>query len=95
MFKDTTASGLLTTLGLHGIQIVTLIFGPGAFLLLGLIGLTQFLYLVPAMRIAKKRGHKHLYNGLLAGAGITIALNVIAVFLFRQTLVPVPNAAGS
>ena len=39
------------------------------------IGLTQWLYLIPAILIAKERGRSSLVRGLIIGGSITFLLN--------------------
>ncbi len=48
------------------------------------IGVTQLIYLIPAILIARARGHRGLMKGLLIGGALTLLLNGLCFgyFLF-------------
>jgi hypothetical protein len=49
--------------------------GSGALLVLAAIGLSQLVYLVPAVLIARRKGHPNLAKGMIVGAVLTALVN--------------------
>jgi hypothetical protein len=87
------ARGLGLTVVLHAIAIVLLlILGsmPGlisflALLLFLLLGVSQLIYMVPAILIARARARSGLARGLIIGASVTFGLST-ACWLLRDPL---------
>ena len=79
--------GILLTFGLHttfaGIWFILWLIRSAAWndgnltllIPLLLIGITQCIYMIPAIVIVNAKGKSHLVKGLLIGAGITFLLN--------------------
>jgi hypothetical protein len=78
-----SAKGIAYTFGLHLIlaAILSLIFviqgatEGGIYAPLSLIGITQWVYIIPVVVIVRGKGRAELAKGLLIGAAITFLLN--------------------
>ena len=64
--------GILITFALQLLQILVLWLFPGA---LGFIGVTQLIYIIPAVVIARRNGTPRLAMGLIIGAAMVFSLN--------------------
>jgi hypothetical protein len=78
--KGSVGRGLGFTLLLHLLQLpigLVLAFVPSAFPLIALffIGLSQCVYMIPALLYFRKNGETETAKGLLIGASITFLLN--------------------
>jgi hypothetical protein len=67
---------------LHLIQVPLFFLIPVAF---ALIGLSQLLYLIPALIIVRQKGSGGMFKGLLIGGAITFLLNAACVGLLIAT----------
>jgi len=89
-------AGLGMTFALHGVAIAILFgliilpeFGVYFLVALPFLGLVQFLYMIPAILIARKRGQPNLAKGLIIGAAATFLLNAGC-----WALVTIPSIMG-
>ena len=72
--KDRVWQGIALGFLLHLIQLPVALFTHGLSLLF--IGLSQFIYIVPAIVIASQKGHASIVIGLIIGASLTFLLGV-------------------
>jgi hypothetical protein len=78
--RSTVSEGVFTALGLNVVQVpllvcCSLLGSDAGFLSIGCIGVSQFLYVGPALWLAGRKRHANAVRGLWIGAGITFLLN--------------------
>lgn len=64
--------GVLLAIGLHLLQVPLMVLGFGSF---ALVGVTQLVYLLPAIFMARRAGKQALMKGLIIGGALTFLLN--------------------
>ena len=79
--------GLGLTFLLHLLQVPMAMIRAAFFIPLWIIGLSQLLYIVPAILIARGRGRPGIVRGLIIGASLTFLLNAACFgFIFGAPL---------
>lgn len=86
--RDNVGTGCGLTLVLHVVAVVVLfiIVPPLAVVFFLLLGVTQLVYMVPAILIASVRGRRNTAKGLLIGTAVTFMLSAAC-----WVLVPFPT----
>lgn len=84
-YKGSFRYGLVVTLGLHLLQIpMNIIFGLTPFFMgpLIFIGVSQLIYMIPAIIYFKRQGESETVKGLITGASVTLLLNAACTGIF-------------
>jgi ABC-type Fe3+-siderophore transport system permease subunit len=90
-YKGSLGAGLVVTVALHMLQIpiaVILAVIQADFFLTPLmfIGLSQLVYIIPAIIRYRRKGESETVKGLIAGASVTFLLNAACTGMFLRSL---------